>query len=89
MKLSRDTPPQGTVRDWLAARADRGGTAFVFPEDGSHLDWPALQDAALSFARALTARGAARGESVAIVAPNSRDGLVALYGALAGAFAPR
>lgn len=86
MKLSRDRPPQGTVRDWLAARADRGGTAFVFPEDGSRLDWPALQDAALSFARALTARGAARGESVAIVAPNSRDGLVALYGALAGGF---
>ncbi len=86
MKLRCDTPPEGTVRDWLAARADRGGTAIVFPEDGTRLDWPALRDAALAFARALTARGAARGESVAIVAPNSRDGLTALYGALAGGF---
>ncbi|MFN3208608.1 MAG: AMP-binding protein [Roseovarius sp.] len=86
MRLASDTPPEGTVRDWLAARARAGGTAIVFPEDGTSLAWPSLQEAALAYARALTARGAAPRESVAIVSPNSRDGIIALYGALAGGF---
>ncbi len=86
MTLSPDAPPQGTVRDWLEARAAAGGTAVVFPETGETLAWPALRDAARRFAAGLAARGAAEGESVAIVSPNSRDGVVALYGALAGGF---
>ena len=86
MNLSREAPPEGTVRDWLAHRAELGGAAIVFPEDGSRLDWAELQVHALAFARDLTARGAGKGESVAIVSPNAREGIVALYGALAGGF---
>lgn len=86
MTLSLTTPPEGTVRDWLARRAEQGGTAIVFPEDGTRIDWASLQAEALAFAGHLTARGAAKGESVAIAAPNSRDGIVALYGALVGGF---
>ena len=79
-------PPEGTVRDWLAKRARIGGVAFVFPEDGTEMDWAELEAEATGFARCLTARGAAKGESVAIASPNCRDGLVALYGALSGGF---
>ena len=86
MTVASARPPAGTVGDWLTRRATSGGTAFVFPETGTAMDWPALRDAARAFARALTARGARKGESVAIVAPNGPDGLVALYGALAGGF---
>ncbi|NNE80837.1 MAG: AMP-binding protein [Silicimonas sp.] len=86
MNVSAVTPPGGTVRDWLARRARLGGTAFVFPETGTDLDWPTLQSEALAMARHLTSRGVTKGESVAIVAPNSRDGLIALYGVLAGGF---
>ena len=86
MSLAADTPPRGTVRDWLDARAAEGGTAVVFPETGARLDWADLRDAAHAFAADLTARGIAKGESVAIVAPNSAEGIVALYGALCGGF---
>ena len=86
MSISAESPPGGTVRDWLAKRAHLGGTAFVFPETGTSLDWGDLQSEALAAARYLTSLGVAKGESVAIVAPNSRDGLIALYATLAGGF---
>ncbi|MGR3511611.1 MAG: AMP-binding protein [Paracoccaceae bacterium] len=86
MMVSPDRPPQGTVRDWLAQRARIGGVAFVFPEDGSEMDWATLQAEATGVAQSLTASGVAKGESVAIVSPNGREGLVALYGALIGGF---
>ena len=86
MKLTPDAPPTGTVRDWLDARAEQGGTAIVFPDAGDDLTWGGLRDAALAFASDLTARGTTKGESVAIVTPNCRDGVVALYGALCGGF---
>ncbi len=86
MRLSPDAPPGGTVRDWLATRASKGGVAIVFPETGDVLTWEDLQGAAHQFASRLTRAGAAKGESVAIVAPNSREGVVALCGALAGGF---
>ncbi|KNG92901.1 AMP-binding protein [Pseudaestuariivita atlantica] len=86
MTVAADTPPGGTVRDWLARRANAGGIAFVFPETDTSMDWATLQDHALAFARLLTSKGVAKGDSVAIVSPNSREGLVALYGALAGGF---
>jgi len=86
MSLSAATPPQGTVRDWLARRAIIGGDAFVFPETGDQMSWTDLQSEALTFARTLTSHGAAKGESIAILSPNSRGGLVALYGALVGGF---
>ncbi len=86
MKLSPDHPPRGTVRDWLDARAGAGGAAIVFPETGARLDWAGLRDAARGFAMALTARGAEKGESVAIMAPNGPQGVTAYYGALYGGF---
>ncbi|PWJ15806.1 AMP-binding protein [Jannaschia seohaensis] len=86
MKLSPDRPPEGTVRDWLEHRAADGGIAVVFPETQDRLAWTELRDAARAFARDLTARGAAKGESIAIVSPNGREVLIALYGALVGGF---
>ncbi|KMW57245.1 Acetyl-coenzyme A synthetase [Candidatus Rhodobacter oscarellae] len=89
MKLDPRQPPKGTVRDWLAARAQAGaggGAAIVFPETGEQLSWTDLEAQARGFACGLTALGAAKGESVAIVAPNSREGVIALYGALLGGF---
>ncbi|MEM6579309.1 MAG: AMP-binding protein, partial [Pseudomonadota bacterium] len=86
MILDRETPPSGTVRDWLDARADTGGTAIVFPETGKSLTWPDLRAAARGFAGHLTKQGAAKGESVAIIAPNGQDGVTAFYGAAYGGF---
>ncbi len=86
MKLSRDVPPEGTVRDWLAARADAGGTAVVFPETGTEISWQDLQAEATAYAKQLTAMGAAKSESVAIVSPNSREAVIAFYGVVIGGF---
>ena len=86
MKLAADTPPQGTVRDWLSARAEAGGTAFVFPETSETLSWAALQNRALAIATHLTALGAGKGDSIAIVMPNGREAIECLYGALIGGF---
>ena len=86
MIFDAQTPPHGTVRDWLDARADDGGTAVVFPETGAELKWSALRDQARQVAYGLTALGIAKGESVAIIHPNGQAGLVALYATLYGGF---
>ena len=86
MTLDEVAPPTGTVRDWLDARATEGGTAIVFPETSTQLDWADLRAAARGFAKALTARGLGKGESVAVVAPNSAEGIIAFYGAVYGGF---
>ncbi|GGX72161.1 AMP-dependent ligase [Tateyamaria omphalii] len=86
MIFDRNRPPKGTVRDWLDARADTGGVAIVFPETGETLDWQTLRDEAKAAAEGLAGQGVALGESVAIVHPNGRAGVVALYAALYGGF---
>lgn len=86
MKLDVNTPPEGTIRDWLDSRAEAGGVAVVFPETGTSLTWEGLREGAMGFARGLTARGVAKGESVAVIAPNSREALFAFYGATYGGF---
>lgn len=86
MKLVADAPPKGTVRDWLDARADAGGIAIVFPELDYELSWQELRNDALCFARGLTGAGVGKGESVAIIAPNSPESVIAFYGALYGGF---
>jgi len=86
MRLRRDTPPEGTVRDWLDARANAGGAAFVFPDEGAELSWQRLRDAARAIAARLTARGVAKGDSVAVIAPNGSFAVTALYGVLYGGF---
>ncbi|SLN38594.1 putative sulfoacetate--CoA ligase [Roseovarius litorisediminis] len=80
------TPPQGALRDWIDMRADAGGPAFTFPEGGASLDWPTLRNRAHDIAQLLTAQGAARGESVAIMQPNGRAALECLFGTLYGGF---
>lgn len=86
MKFDRDVPPAGSVRDWLDARAEAGGTAFVFPETGETLHWSELRAHAAKIAGDLTAQGIARGESVAVMHPNGLDGVKALFAALYGGF---
>lgn len=86
MKGEALCPPKGTVRTLLDERAKDGGTAFVFPETGDRLTWTDLRDAAQFVACDLTSRGVEKGESVAILHPNRRDCVVALYGCLYGGF---
>ncbi|WP_297776081.1 AMP-binding protein [uncultured Roseovarius sp.] len=86
MRLRRDTPPEGTLRDWIDARAEAGGPAMSFPDEGTAIDWPELRARARSIAALLTAKGALHGESVAILQPNGQAAIEALYGALYGGF---
>jgi len=86
MKLHRETPPTGTVRGWLDARAQADAIAFQFPVTGQTLTWAALRDHAARIAAHLTAQGIAKGDSVAVMQPNGRDGVLALYGVLYGGF---
>ncbi|WP_299689865.1 AMP-binding protein [uncultured Tateyamaria sp.] len=79
-------PPQGTVKDWLDARAATDETAIVFPETGDRLTWRDLRDDARRMAEGLVGLGVAPGDSVAIVHPNGRAGVLALYAALYGGF---
>lgn len=86
MKLSRLAPPEGSLRNWLDARAQAGGTAFVFPETGETLTWPDLRDHAAQVAGDLTAQGVAKGDSVAVIHPNGLEGIKAFYAAVYGGF---
>ena len=86
MILDSGAPPAGTVKDWLDARAESSDVAIVFPETGQSLTWRALRDEARKAARGLIGLGLAQGESLAIVHPNGRSGVVALYAALYGGF---
>ncbi|MFK7745212.1 MAG: AMP-binding protein [Roseobacter sp.] len=86
MTIDAAHPPGGTVRSWLTHRAQQDATAFVFSEDWSTLTWRGLRAEAERVAMILTARGVQKGESVAIVHPNGRAGIIALYGALYGGF---
>lgn len=86
MIFDPQSPPKGTVRDWLEARAEAGGVAVVFPETGETLTWIDLRNAAQDLAEGLIGLGVKSGESVAIVHPNGKDGVIALYGALFGGF---
>jgi sulfoacetate-CoA ligase len=80
------TPPAGTVRNWLDTRAEGTDTAIVFPETGEVLGWRELRDTARHMARGMVAQGIAKGESVAIIHPNGRDGVLALYATLYGGY---
>lgn len=80
------TPPKGTVKDWLDARAATDQTAIVFPETGDALTWLELRDRARDMAEGLAGLGIAQSESVAIVHPNGRAGVLALFATLYGGF---
>jgi acyl-CoA synthetase (AMP-forming)/AMP-acid ligase II len=59
---------------------------MTFPETGEELAWSDLRDQAAQVASDLTARGIAKGSSVAVVHPNGPEGARALYAALYGGF---
>ena len=80
------SPPSGTVRQWLDARAKDGGPAFVFPETQETLGWRTLRDEARRMAQGMVGCGIKKGESVAIVQPNGREAVLATYAALYGGF---
>ena len=86
MKFDPLHPPLGSVRDWLDARADTGGWAFVFPETNESLNWQDLRAHAAHVAGDLTAQGIAKGESVAVMHPNGLEGIKALFAVLYGGF---
>ncbi len=86
MKLDPHTPPQGTVRDWIDARGDDESCAFVFTDGASSLAWTDLRRQSRRVAQALTAAGVAKGESVAILQPNGRAGVLSVFGAIYGGF---
>mgnify|MGYP001028619877 FL=1 len=88
MRVSADTPPEGTVRDWLDHRARLQGdrAAYLFFDGHDALNWRDLRDQARKIAGHLTASGIAKGESVAIMLPNGRDVITSLFGALYGGF---
>ena len=86
MNLVPDTPPKGTVRSWLDARAESGGTAFVFCDTGECLEWRELRNAARGLAGYLMSLGIEKGESIAVMHPNCRPGIIALYAALYGGY---
>ncbi len=85
MILSPERPPDGTVRDWLDDRAS-DKTACLFPDEAMTLTWRELRDAARATACVLARLGIKKGESVAILHPNGRAGIIALYAALYGGF---
>ncbi len=88
MKLSRDRSPEGTVRDWLGHRAETQGDvdAYLFCDDSAPLSWTDLQSRAGHVAQHLIGLGAQKGESIAIMMPNGRDAVLALFGALVGGY---
>lgn len=81
------TPPEGTVRDWLALRAASQGSApgFLFP-DVPMLTWAELHDQAMQIAERLAGQGLRKGDCVALMLPNSRAAVLCLFGALYGGF---
>lgn len=84
--ISPHDPPKGTVRDWLDHRANGETVAFVFTDSSPDLTWADLRDEAQKIASALTAQGIEKGESIAILQPNGREGILAFYGAVYGGF---
>lgn len=80
-------PPGGTIRDWidLRARDDGERISHVFP-GGEALTWRTLREGALRVAAHLRDEGVAPGETVALMAPNGRDAVLALFGGFYGGF---
>ncbi len=88
MIFDHKVSPKGTVRDWINFRADTAPNvkSHYFFKDDSELSWAELCDAAKSIAAYLTDLGITKGESVATCMPNSREGIICLFGILYGGF---
>ncbi|SLN65453.1 putative sulfoacetate--CoA ligase [Roseovarius albus] len=88
MMFDPETPPQGTVRDWLDHRAgaSESTVAYRFFDGSSSLKWADLQRKARHIAGQLTSAGLEKGECIAILQPNGRNAVECLYGVLYGGF---
>ncbi|MDU8927201.1 AMP-binding protein [Alisedimentitalea sp. MJ-SS2] len=88
MTVDTHKPPQGTVRDWVDLRADQcpDRVAYLFFDGVEPLRWEELRNRARVLAGQLTAQGAQKGESVAILHPNGREAIEWLYATLYGGF---
>ena len=82
-----DAPPGSTIRDMLDLRAAEAGdrVSHVFPGEAP-LTWGTLRDEAREIAERLAGLGVARGESVAMMLPNGRAGILCLMGLFYGGF---
>ena len=88
MKISPYNPPEGTVRDWIDHRADTNGDglAFLFTSGQAALTWAELREQAARIAAMITSNDVQKGESVAIMMPNGREGILAFFGTVYGGF---
>jgi len=88
VKISMETPPQGTIRDWLDHQAATQGEteAFVFFDGQPAFRWGELHTQARRIAGHLTALGITKSESVAMLLPNGRESISCLFGVLYGGF---
>ena len=78
--------PTGTVRDWIDnnARTAPSKVAYAFTDGSAALTWASLANEAYRVANKLTNLGAAKGESIAVMMPNSRDAVIAFFGIVYG-----
>ena len=88
MTVFNAAPPKGTVRDWLDSQAKTGGAAiaYQFTDGTAPLSWCDTRDRARSMAHYLTETGLAKGESLAVMMPNGKPALEALFAGLYGGF---
>ncbi len=88
MILPEAGPPAGTVGDWLDHQAQSAGDriSHVFFDGGPPVTWAGMRDHAAAIAHRLSGMGIEKGESVALLLPNGRDGVVCLFGAFYGGF---
>lgn len=87
MNASAVLPPTGTVRSWLDRRAaEQGADVSHYFIDEDPLTWADLQVGALETAGRLAGMGLSKGDSVALMLPNSRQGILCLFGLLYGGF---
>jgi oxalate---CoA ligase len=87
MNLGFIPPPTGTIRSWLDMRAnEEGATISHYFPDAPPLTWTELREGAVKIAENLSGLGLSKGESVALIMPNSRQGILCLFGVLYGGF---
>jgi len=88
MTIFDTAPPKGTVRDWLDSQAEVGGAAiaYKFTDGTAPLSWCDMRDRAHNMARYLTELGLTKGESLAVMMPNGKPALEALFASLYGGF---
>lgn len=87
MIAPENSPPTGTVRSWLDRRSDEQGADIShYFLDAVPLTWGDLRTEAASIASKLAGMGLSKGDSVALMLPNSRQGILCLFGVLYGGF---